>query len=198
MTSWSATFAPFGWRTARRPPIWRHRSNPWSRPSLQRRWATGTRTAGPSWPAKTRRSRCWTSRSCATWTRWALEGLGTLVELTTLFAVETPDLIERLADGIDTRDPALFGRSAHTLKGGAAQLGATRVAAIARELDRLGKAGSFDGAEKLLARLETAFGQTTAEFRGIADRIRPGSAPTVDDPGCARVPDEPNARDSRA
>ena len=105
-------------------------------------------------------------------------GLGTFVELTTLFAVSVPDYIEQIADGIEARDLKGFKVAAHTLKGSAAQIGAMRVFAAAAELDKLAKAGTFEGAEPHLVELDAAFGATVAEFRAIANRIRPGSAPS--------------------
>jgi signal transduction histidine kinase/DNA-binding response OmpR family regulator/HPt (histidine-containing phosphotransfer) domain-containing protein len=104
-------------------------------------------------------------------------GVGMLVELSTLFAVTTPDLIERIADAIEARDLEAFERAAHTLKGSAAQIGAVRVSAAAAELVRLARAGTFEGTEPHLVELDAAFGVTVTEFRAIANRIRPGSAP---------------------
>jgi PAS domain S-box-containing protein len=68
-----------------------------------------------------------------------VDGVGTLVELSTLFAVNTPDLIERMGEGIDLGDADQFHRAAHPLKGSSAQIGARRVAAIALELDGIAK-----------------------------------------------------------
>jgi hypothetical protein len=41
----------------------------------------------------------------------------------------------------------------------------------------VGRSRRFEGSEALLTQLQAAFGETVAEFRAIANRIRPGSAP---------------------
>jgi PAS domain S-box-containing protein len=104
-------------------------------------------------------------------------GVGLLVELTTLFAVNTPDSIERMADAVDAGNLEEVRRMAHTISGSASQLGAVRVADAAAEIGRLARSGSLDGAEVHLGELDVALGATVAELRAIAGRIHPESDP---------------------
>jgi two-component system sensor histidine kinase/response regulator len=96
------------------------------------------------------------------------DGRNVLRELTNLFAVETPELIARIGDGIDGRMSTRVQAAAHTLKGSASAIGAARMAVMASELDALAKAGSLDGAESLLSRLDGAFGTTVSELRRLS------------------------------
>ncbi len=98
----------------------------------------------------------------------APESRGTLRELVNLFAVETPEQIARLGEGLDARSADAVQRAAHALKGSAISLGAARVGALAAELDRRAKAGSVAGAEEILAAIDLAFGATIAELRALA------------------------------
>ena len=106
-------------------------------------------------------------------------GVGLLVELSTLFAVNTPDLIDRMVEGIEARDVVRFEREAHTLKGSAAQIGAVRLAKVAEGLLAMARAGVLEGIDPRLAELDAVFAATVAEFRATANRIRPGSAPAA-------------------
>ena len=115
------------------------------------------------------------------------EGRAVLRELANLFAVETPELIAQIGDGIDGQNAARIRRAAHTIKGSAVSLGAARIATVARDLEVLAKdtlenGGSLDGADALLSRLDADFGITMAQLRGLAQ----GSDRTIDDPD---VPD---------
>ena len=96
------------------------------------------------------------------------DGRNVLRELTNLFAVETPELIARIGDGIDGRTPNRVQAAAHTLKGSAGAIGAARIAILAADLDALAKAGSLDGAESLLSRIDGAFGTTIGELRRLS------------------------------
>jgi PAS domain S-box-containing protein len=92
----------------------------------------------------------------------------TLRELVNLFAVETPEMIARLGEGIDAESVDIVERAAHNLKGAAMSLGAARIGALAREIDRRAKAGSIDGADDLLTAIDVAFGATMSELRALA------------------------------
>jgi HPt (histidine-containing phosphotransfer) domain-containing protein len=51
----------------------------------------------------------------------------------------------------------VVGRVAHTMKGGAASLGATKLADACRDLEELAKAGELDGAGAQVDAVEEAF-----------------------------------------
>jgi CheY-like chemotaxis protein/HPt (histidine-containing phosphotransfer) domain-containing protein len=152
------------------------------------------------------------------------DGRVMLRELANLFAVETPELIAMIGDGLDGNDAERVHHAAHTLKGSAGALGAERIAFLATRLDEVAKAalegtGSLDGADALLARIDTAFGATMTELRSLSRGPgawdepdvrrdgRDGGGPTIShgdagpgpDPG-ARAPSSPvgaGAGDSR-
>jgi signal transduction histidine kinase/DNA-binding response OmpR family regulator/HPt (histidine-containing phosphotransfer) domain-containing protein len=78
--------------------------------------------------------------------------LGHLVEL---FCRETTPLsLAKLREAITVQDAQVVAEEAHGLRGAAANLGATEVAAIALELELRGRAGNLDGASNLLRRLD--------------------------------------------
>jgi CheY-like chemotaxis protein/HPt (histidine-containing phosphotransfer) domain-containing protein len=96
------------------------------------------------------------------------EGRSTLRELVNLFAVETPEQIARIGEGIDAGSVEVVQRAAHNLKGGAMSLGAMRIGMLAAEIDRRAKTGSIDGADELLTEIDVAFGVTVTELRDLA------------------------------
>ena len=95
-------------------------------------------------------------------------GRAMLRELGNLFAVETPELIERIGDGIDGGGPRAVEAAAHKLRGSALQMAASRIAALAEGLEMLAKGGSLDGADALLERIDAVFGITVGELRRLA------------------------------
>jgi CheY-like chemotaxis protein/HPt (histidine-containing phosphotransfer) domain-containing protein len=97
-----------------------------------------------------------------------------LLELVGLFAVETPELIARIGEGIDAGSPEQVRRAAHTLKGSAGAIGAARIAELAAEMLMIVRSGTLHGADDVLSRLDGAFGVTVTELRAMAQiRGRP-------------------------
>ena len=70
------------------------------------------------------------------------------------FVTEGPRRLERMRGALARGDRQDLVLVAHTLKGGSAQLGALRVAAVSRELEESGKDGQLDGTGEILDRLE--------------------------------------------
>jgi HPt (histidine-containing phosphotransfer) domain-containing protein len=62
---------------------------------------------------------------------------------------------------IDAQDASALQHHAHTLKGSAANIGAMALPAISLKLEIMGKNGQLDGAQALLAEVDTAY-QTLA------------------------------------
>ena len=62
-------------------------------------------------------------------------------EVFMLFLDDAPRRIAAIADAIERRDPAALLRAAHTLKGAAANIGATALQALLLELELLAKDG---------------------------------------------------------
>jgi HPt (histidine-containing phosphotransfer) domain-containing protein len=98
-----------------------------------------------------------------------------LGELVTMFAVQAPEQMAAMADAVDAGDIDRFRDDAHTLKGTALSLGATRVGVIAAQLHLLAKTGTTEGAGPLLALLDAAFRQTVVGLRAEVERYVPTS-----------------------
>ncbi|HEX4605220.1 MAG TPA: Hpt domain-containing protein [Candidatus Angelobacter sp.] len=77
-----------------------------------------------------------------------------LRELIDVFADEGPRMLARIEDAIRHGSAADLEKSAHKIKGSVLQFSAHAAAAIALELEEMGRRGSVAGAEPLLQRLK--------------------------------------------
>jgi HPt (histidine-containing phosphotransfer) domain-containing protein len=75
--------------------------------------------------------------------------------------------VEDLATVVAAGDVAQVDLHAHSLKGGAANVGAVRVSAAARELEMLAKSGSLEGAAAMLARVQ----EELAALQNVAPQV---------------------------
>jgi signal transduction histidine kinase/DNA-binding NarL/FixJ family response regulator len=85
-------------------------------------------------------------------------------ELATIFLDELEPRVEEIAEAIRVGDPTRLQFAAHTLKGSAASLSATQVAASASALEVMARKLDLDDAPAVFARLET-------ELAGLARRL---------------------------
>lgn len=85
-----------------------------------------------------------------------------LREVVDMFVGLAPSQLDDLAARIGERDVQAVMISAHGMKGAAASIGAVAFAATALRLELLGKEGSLDGAEALLADLRREFDRLRA------------------------------------
>lgn len=92
-----------------------------------------------------------------------------VAELIDTFAEDARELIATLRRALAEADVDAFRRAAHSLKSNGETLGATELAALARELEAIARAGSLQGAADRV-------GPTRRRVRG--GRARPGRAPT--------------------
>jgi HPt (histidine-containing phosphotransfer) domain-containing protein len=90
-----------------------------------------------------------------------------LEELVGFFLEMVPQQIEDLAAVVAAGDVAAVDLQAHSIKGGAANVGAIRVSAAARELELLAKAGGLDGADAMVARIREEF----AALQAVAPQV---------------------------
>ena len=74
--------------------------------------------------------------------------------LLTSLQAEVPSLLAAARAGLAAGDAAALRYAAHSLKGAACSLGALRLAALAGQLEALGRAGTVEGAESILDLLE--------------------------------------------
>ena len=90
-----------------------------------------------------------------------LENLGgdpeLLQELLDFFLEMAPQQLQDLGTVVAAGDVAGVDLQAHSMKGGAANVGAVRLCAAARELEMLAKAGSLEGADAMLVRIREEF-----------------------------------------
>jgi HPt (histidine-containing phosphotransfer) domain-containing protein len=87
-----------------------------------------------------------------------------VVELIDTFGEDARELIGSLRGALAGRDLDAFRRAAHSLKSTSETLGATKLAALARELEALARAGTLDGAGERIERL-------VAEHEIVARRL---------------------------
>ena len=90
-------------------------------------------------------------------------------ELIDAYWEETPRLITELGQFLTKQDAVAFGRTAHSIKSSSASLGAMQFAALARELEMMGKAGDLTGAEAKLERLAANYVQVQRALKELKD-----------------------------
>jgi HPt (histidine-containing phosphotransfer) domain-containing protein len=101
------------------------------------------------------------------------EGLTELVgddfigELVETFFEEAPGLLNEMGRALDNGDAEVFRRAAHSLKSNGNSFGATQMAALARELETMGRDGQLDGAGPKLAQLEAAYDEAVVALRKL-------------------------------
>ena len=78
-------------------------------------------------------------------------------EILDFFMEMVPQQLDDLQAVQEAGDLAAVDLQAHSMKGGAANVGAVLVMAVARELETLAKSGSLDGSADLVAQLRTEF-----------------------------------------
>lgn len=82
---------------------------------------------------------------------------GLLRELLEYFLEVMPAQLDDLQSSVAAGDLADVDLQAHSIKGGAANVGAVRVAALARDLEQRAKSGTLDGAGELVDAIRQAF-----------------------------------------
>jgi HPt (histidine-containing phosphotransfer) domain-containing protein len=99
----------------------------------------------------------------------ATMGRGFVAELIDTFVEDGRELIAALRRALAETDLDAFRRAAHSLKSNSQTLGASGLAALARELEAMARAGSLGGAE---GRLEPLAGAYEAVARTLGELRR--------------------------
>ena len=86
-------------------------------------------------------------------------------ELMDAFREDSPQLIATMRQAAAGNDADAFRRAAHSLKSNSNNFGATNLAALAKELEAMGKAGSLDGAGAKIERLAAEYEQVERALR---------------------------------
>ena len=92
-------------------------------------------------------------------------------EMIDLYLENAPLLIEAIRRTITDSEPANLQRSAHTLKGNSASLGAQQLSALSFELEKLGRAGTVEDATALLTELVREFDRVRMAFQARSTSV---------------------------
>ncbi len=90
-----------------------------------------------------------------------------LVELIDIFLADAPKLLNRLRQAIEQVNPAELHLAAHTLKGLAANFGATQLADLSREMEILGQENTLEGAAHWLNQVESEYKRTKEAMEAL-------------------------------
>jgi HPt (histidine-containing phosphotransfer) domain-containing protein len=85
-----------------------------------------------------------------------------LREIISIYLEDTPLRIADLKRSFQSGENALFTRSAHTIKGSSANVGASRVRGIAEQIEQRSKAEPITGLTGLIDELDAAFAEAAA------------------------------------
>jgi HPt (histidine-containing phosphotransfer) domain-containing protein len=88
-------------------------------------------------------------------------------ELIDTFLEDAPKLIAELKSALEAKNTDTFRRAAHSMKSNAATFGASQLAALAKELEMLGKENKLHETGDRLRALEEAFVSARAELGSL-------------------------------
>lgn len=97
------------------------------------------------------------------------------IELIDVFLEEASSRVARLREAVEKVDQDSWIREAHTLKSGCANIGATALADLAKEMELAGRAGKMENAATYMAQFETLF----ERVRSALEMLRAGAAANV-------------------
>ncbi|HUE16255.1 MAG TPA: response regulator, partial [Planctomycetaceae bacterium] len=95
-----------------------------------------------------------------------------LQEVVEAFLEECPELLDQARAAVATADASLLRRSAHTIKGIMRTLGLEAPAALAAELEEMGRLSDLSAASPVLARLESGLDEILPEAKAFASTGR--------------------------
>ncbi|MGI8460582.1 MAG: Hpt domain-containing protein [Solirubrobacterales bacterium] len=98
-------------------------------------------------------------------------GDDSIESLAAMFAGRSAQL-EQIVEASRLRQGARLARLAHSLRGGAAMLGASRLTVLAQQLEDRGLANSLVGAESLAAEATAEFDRAVAEMSAVLEGDR--------------------------
>jgi HPt (histidine-containing phosphotransfer) domain-containing protein len=93
------------------------------------------------------------------------------VELVETYFAETPGLLDQLHQAFSQGNAAVFQRAAHSIKSTSASFGALDLAAQAKELEMIGRAGDLSGAGEKLAALDESYLQVQQALQKLIANI---------------------------
>jgi HPt (histidine-containing phosphotransfer) domain-containing protein len=96
-----------------------------------------------------------------------MSGMDFVGELVATFLEDAPEQIAELRAAWTRRDAETFRRAAHSLKSNSATFGALRLAALARELEVMGKDNRLEGESGKLNQLEGVYQKVAQELKDL-------------------------------
>jgi HPt (histidine-containing phosphotransfer) domain-containing protein len=90
-------------------------------------------------------------------------------ELIDAYLDDTPRLLNELEESLAGQDATKFTRTAHSIKSSSASLGALSFSAQAKELEMIGKQGSFAGVQPKVQQLKMNYVQVRQKLRELKD-----------------------------
>ncbi len=78
---------------------------------------------------------------------------GLFADLVETFLADTPERVRAIETAVRNADAEGLMKAAHGLKSSAANLGATRLSALCRELEAAGRGGALEGVDRMTVRL---------------------------------------------
>ncbi|MFA4916098.1 MAG: ATP-binding protein [Syntrophales bacterium] len=88
---------------------------------------------------------------------------------------EVPRLLKSLSEALSVNDIPVIQRTAHTLKSSNANLGATELTMLCREMELMCKENKLNNADQLLAKIEKEYKKVKIALETEADLIKDGS-----------------------
>ena len=89
-----------------------------------------------------------------------------IIELVESFFAEAPDLLAQMRNALTSQDVDVFRRAAHSLKSNAATFGATNLADLAKELEKMARENNLDVGDKMDA-IEESYKQAETELKSL-------------------------------
>ena len=96
-----------------------------------------------------------------------ISGAEFINELIDTFLEDAPKIIEEMKSALNAGNADAFRRAAHSLKSNAATFGASQLAALAKELETLGKENKLHETGDRLGALEQVYASVRAELEGL-------------------------------
>lgn len=94
------------------------------------------------------------------------EGAPALIaELVTIFEEDAPKRIQELEAGLAKGNAEEVSGAAHALKGGVSNLGLTRMAAVARDAEKLSREQNLEPVHALVPKLKETFAEALATLK---------------------------------
>src|SRR5437762_23398 len=85
-------------------------------------------------------------------------------EVVAVFQTDTAERLAQLRAAVDAGDRAVIRSQAHSIKGGAGQVGAMKVADVCQSLETRAATGSTSELQNLLRQLESAFADVVRDM----------------------------------